>query len=150
MTAITVTIPGEPIPYARAQTSVSFSGKKGRRHDPRVADYLDKVRLFSAQAIGNARRSGIAWPRSGVHYAVLVLIVRSSAHACDVDNIAKSALDGCTGPAALWLDDSRVDDLRVVRCAPDKESPRLVVMASTTGPPKPLDDLDWIAPRRIA
>lgn len=95
MTAITVTIPGEPIPYSRARTAVHFGGGKGRYHDPKLTEWLTKARLLAAQAIGNARRSGIAWPRAGAHYAVLVLVVRSTHRAADVDNLAKSGLDGC-------------------------------------------------------
>lgn len=57
------------------------------------------------------------------------------------------SMDGCTGPGALWLDDRDVVDLRVVRCAPEKDNPRMVIMAQTIGAPKPLEDLDWIARR---
>lgn len=147
MTAISVTIPGEPIPYARARAAVHFGGGKGRYHDPKLADWLTRARLLAAQAVGNARRAGVAWPRAGARYSVLVLVVRSTHRACDVDNLAKSALDGCTGPGSLWLDDADVDDLRVVRCAPDKSEPRMVIMAQTIGMPKPMEDLDWITRR---
>lgn len=148
MTAITVTIPGEPIPYSRAKTAHFFEAGGGRRtgrmHDVRLADYLTTCRLAALQATQRARLAGIAWPRADVRYAVLVLVVRSTGQRCDVDNLAKSALDGMTGPQGLWLDDHAVDDLRVVRCAPERDAPRLVVMAQTIGTAKPLDDLDWL------
>lgn len=144
MTAITVTIPGEPIPYARAGGRAGG----GRLHDDRTRDYMQKVGLFAMQAIGNARRIGIAWPRSGVKYAALVLVVRTTHHVADLDNIAKSVLDGATGPAALWLNDSDVDDLRVKRCAPDRENPRVLLMVSTIPKASPIDDCDWLIPQR--
>jgi len=151
LTAITVTIPGNPIPYARAEGSVQFGGAKGRRHDPRVADYLEKVRLFATQAVQRSKLAGVTWPRTGARYAVLVLVVRETGQVCDVDNLAKSALDGCAADrrsklGGLWVNDSDVDDLRIVRCAPEREGARLVVMAQTITGPKALDDLDWIRP----
>lgn len=33
----------------------------------------------------------------------------------DLDNMLKALLDACTH-AGLWLDDSQIDDLRIVRC----------------------------------
>lgn len=154
MTAITVTIPGNPVPYARADSSIQFGGGKGRRHDPRVADYLEKCRLFATQATQQARLAGIAWPRTGVRYAVLVLVVRETGQVCDVDNVAKSALDGCGADrrsklGGLWINDTDVDDLRVVRCAPERENARLVVMAQTIGSAKSIDDLEWMRPQTL-
>lgn len=147
MTAITVTIPGNPIPYARAETRKGG----GRFHGDAVADYLDKVRLFATQATQRTKLAGVTWPRTGARYAVLVLIVRETGQVCDVDNLAKSALDGCAADrrsklGGLWVNDSDVDDLRIVRCAPERDGAQLVVMAQTITGPKALDDLDWLRP----
>lgn len=147
MTAITVTIPGNPIPYER--TGGTSGGR--RLHTPKTRDYLERIGAFAMQATQRSKMTGITWPTEG-RYSVLVLVVRERLDG-DVDNIAKAALDGCSaqwaGPGALWKHDTRVDDLRVVRCAPDRENPRLVIMASTVDhKPRSIDDLDWMRPQR--
>lgn len=131
MTSIVVTVPGNPVPYARAQTGAMFGGKKGRYHDPRVREYLERVRVHCMQATARALRAGLAWPREGARYEVLVLVVRENHRVADIDNLLKSALDGATGPTGLWLNDADVQDARVVRCEPSKSEPRLVIVART-------------------
>lgn len=149
MSSIVVTVPGNPVPYARAQTARKFGGGKGRFHDPRVTEYLAKVRVLSLQATQNAKRAGLDWPRSGVRYEVLVLIVRETMHQFDVDNVLKSALDGATadrktGHGGLWLNDCDVHDARVVRCRHAPLDARLVIVARALDgdPPSALDLLD--------
>lgn len=143
MKTITVTIPGEPMPYQR--TTNRKGG--GRRHTDDFSSYLDRVRMLAMQATARARAAGAPWPRDVMRYDVLVLVVRSTRQTCDVDNFAKTALDGCTGPQGLWLNDASVDDLRVRRCAPDKGDPCMVVIASAHDrKPLPITDLDWLTP----
>lgn len=148
MTAITVTIPTNPIPYGRTGGEIA-----GRRvHTPETRDYLSTVAAFCTQATQRAKVAGIRWP-TDARYAVLVLIVRERLDG-DVDNVAKAALDGCSSQwakhGALWKSDARVDDLRVVRCAADRENPRLVIMARTLDrKPSPIEDLEWLRPGPI-
>lgn len=128
-TSIVVVVPGNPVPYERAD------GRHGggRRHSDRMRSYLELVRLCSWQAVGQLRSRGVEWPTSGVRYGVTVYLARETAHTCDVDNVLKSALDGATiprgGVMGLWRNDSAIDDARVVRLAPSRDTPALVMRA---------------------
>lgn len=149
MSMLTVTVPGNPIPYTR------IASRNGQRFTPpALRSYLGTLRVYAIQATAQAARAGIRWPRAGAHYSLLVLVVRKDRHPFDADNVLKTACDGMTGPSGLWLDDRDVVDARVVRCAPDAENPRLVVMASTRPAPMAIEELDWIVggrfPERLA
>lgn len=50
----------------------------------------------------------------------------------DLDNMMKAALDALTH-AGAWGDDSQIDDLRIVRCATDKDEPRIEIIVTELG-----------------
>lgn len=53
----------------------------------------------------------------------------------DVDNICKATLDGLTA-AMLWVDDSQIDRLLVVRCGVKKPGGVRVIVHAIKEPPK--------------
>lgn len=57
---------------------------------------------------------------------VTFVLVPPTAHRRDLDNHLKAAQDALTH-AGFWRDDGQVDDLRIVRGAPDQALPRLEV-----------------------
>jgi crossover junction endodeoxyribonuclease RusA len=67
------------------------------------------------------------WPLTG-RYSVHIGAWFADHRRCDIDNIAKSVLDGLNGVA--WRDDSSVDRLEITRCHCDIE--KLYVHVSLT------------------
>lgn len=69
-----------------------------------------------AQVIMLARQSGgiAAWPIID-RLAVRIDAAPPDRRKRDLDNITKALLDALTH-AGVWLDDSQIDDLRIVRC----------------------------------
>lgn len=120
---VSFTVPGEPMPWERAEPSIRGGGK-GKLHvtfraPDRTAAYEQRVR-FVAQA---ARPAG--WPMR-CRYRVELTICRAEPRG-DVDNYTKSALDSfnprrakyagkglrrrlvrAAVPGVLWVDDGRV------------------------------------------
>ena len=129
MTALSFSIPGQPVPYQR----VASSGRQ-RFTAPRSRAYMRSVGLHTVQAVARAKRAGITWP-TDARYAVTLVVVNGDRRARDLDNVAKN-LDGATG--VLWADDSQIWCLRVIRAEPDKARPRLVVHVAAVS-------ADWLA-----
>ncbi len=122
MSCLAFTVPGQPVPKERPRVV------RGRTYTPpRTAAYEALVGLHAMQATANwARAMGRQWDRAA-RYSVTLALFRKDARGCDIDNLAKSALDGCIGAAGLWLDDSQIDELLVVRGEVDKAHPRVVL-----------------------
>lgn len=121
MTCIAFTIEGNPVPKERPRVF-------GRRTitPKRTAAYEALVKHACIDAAKSWKRAmGAAWPLDA-RYSVTLLVVRDSKRSADLDNFAKSILDGAKG--ALWLDDAQVDELSVCRGAVDKAHPRVVMM----------------------
>lgn len=108
---------GQPIPKARprmAQSGHVFTPK-------RTLDYERRVMLC-------ARQAGLRRPCAGAVSVTLHLFVANRRRA-DIDNIAKSILDGLNGIA--YADDSQVADLRVSRSF-DASNPRAEISIEIT------------------
>lgn len=127
---IVFTIPGKAVPKGRAR-----KGRGGHWHTPqKTIDYEAAVawNALTARQIDVQRRRK-AWPLEA-DYHVELRVVPGSAHRQDVDNIAKSVLDGAI--RTLWDDDSRVSKLTVER-APQSRSPQVVVRVTVVEGPTP-------------
>jgi Holliday junction resolvase RusA-like endonuclease len=122
MTILAFTIPGQPVPWMRAD------GNGKRRFTPTpLATYETLAGLHAMKAAAAyRRRTGTAWPTAAL-YAVRIAGFRRDMRRADADNIAKAIMDGVTGAAGIWDDDCRVVDMRCVR-ALDRESPRLTMI----------------------
>ncbi len=107
---ISFTVPGRPVPKQRPRM-----GRGGHMYTPRrTRDYEQLVGQCALAAGAKRNREPVA-VRLEIH-------VRPSLR-LDVDNVAKSVLDGCNG--VVWDDDARVRCLEVVRVDDDDE--RVVV-----------------------
>ena len=118
MTSISFVVPGQPVPYQR----VASRGTQ-RFTTPKSRAYMGAVRLRSMQAVGQAKHAGTPWPLDA-RYAVEIHVTNGDRRARDLDNVAKN-LDGCKD--VLWYDDAQIDDLRIVRCEPNKDAAQLVI-----------------------
>ena len=110
----TVSIPGLPIPKGRAR-----HGANGNVYTPaQTVDYESKVGWCGRQAM-KARKP------SRARLAVVIDLYGEDIKVGDVDNYAKSILDGLN--KIVYVDDKQVDDLHIRRHieAPD---PRAVVV----------------------
>jgi Holliday junction resolvase RusA-like endonuclease len=83
------------------------------------------VGLYALQA----RQRVASWPLGG-RYAVTLEVIRSDARG-DLDNMVKSALDGCN--SILWNDDGQVDGIQAWRRSLDAQGPRLVMLVAVIG-----------------
>jgi len=102
------TIPGAPVPKGRPRVVRSGGGKTRGVTPPRTRVYEATVGVYALQA--RQLHPG-PWPLD-VHYSVTAEIAGGRG---DLDNVAKSLLDGCNG--VLWSDDARVRRLLVERVA---------------------------------
>ena len=102
-------VPGAPVPKGRPR--VVRNGGKVRGVTPaRTRAYESTVGVYALQARQLHPGPG-PWPLDA-HYSVTAEIAGGRG---DIDNIAKSLLDGCNG--VLWSDDARVRRLLVERVA---------------------------------
>ena len=99
---MTFDIPGKPQPKQRAR-----KGANGRWYTPVKTQKYE--RLVAAYAVV-ARPRG--W-RMDARYTVTIHVFAPDKRRRDLDNVAKSILDGLNG--VLWDDDAQVDGLTVVR-----------------------------------
>jgi crossover junction endodeoxyribonuclease RusA len=106
MTVLEYFIPGEPVPCARPRL-----GKYGNIYTPSETQKYEKhVAQVSALWAMHHR-----WerPEAKTPLQVTLTITRSKARG-DIDNIAKSVLDGITKSKRVWVDDRSVTELRCV------------------------------------
>ena len=112
---MTITIPGKPQPKQRARR-----GKGGRWYTPK------ETKAFES-SVGAYAWHGVCqqkwWDLDG-RFAVELDIYFPDKRRRDIDNVAKSVLDGCNG--ILWDDDSQVVELVLKRFL-DRENPRTVM-----------------------
>jgi len=102
MHEITFTVPGRPVPAVR----MTQRGKWVKPNAQRYLSYKDQIGWEARAVMG--RREPLAGP-----VGVEVTAVISGGRPGDVDNIAKSILDGCNG--VIWDDDRQVVALHVYR-----------------------------------
>lgn len=105
MTTITLPYPPTINSYWRTVSGRVLISAKGRIYRTQVAN-----------AVMLARRAGNvpAWPIPQ-RLAVRLDAAPPDRRKRDLDNITKALLDALTH-AGVWLDDSQIDDLRIVRC----------------------------------
>lgn len=99
MQPIRITIPGRPIPKGRPR--LGMSGRKAYVYTPPKTAEYEKLVGWVAKSLG-------CKPVDGLVSVSLHVYCRGK---MDVDNVAKSILDGLNG-VAYW-DDDQVVDLRV-------------------------------------
>lgn len=118
---LVVRIPGQPQPWMRA------GGNGSRRYNPPQLEAYEEAaaaHAFRATAV-YACEHRRQWDRAAL-YVLTVAGFRADLRRADVDNIAKSIMDGLT-KGCVWDDDSQVVDMRVVR-ALDRTTPRLTAL----------------------
>jgi len=98
---MTFSIPGKPQPKQRAR-----KGANGRWYTPEATQKYE--RLVGACALVRSKM----W-RIDARYTVTIHVFAPDKRRRDLDNVAKSILDGLNG--ILWADDAQVDGLMVVR-----------------------------------
>lgn len=114
MTTFAFTVLGPPRPWQRAQV-----GANGKHFKPRRTRAYQKL---VATVAGLMRPR--AWPLEA-RYRVEAKVFFPDARTRDIDNVAKSLLDGLNG--VLWKDDRQVELLSMQR-AVDRTSPRIEVV----------------------
>lgn len=119
MSALVFTVLGSPLPWQRTK---EYRGKhltpKGQRtYQKRVKQAADLAWKLS--------RNRAHWP-TDARYEVVVVAHWPDAHARDIDNALKQALDSIQG--VLFRNDCMVDHASGHRGCVDKLDPRLVVL----------------------
>ena len=99
---ITFTIPGRPIPKGRPRLGVR--GRRAYIYTP------ERTREYE-QAVGLCARAAVQGDALECPVAVKIDLFLHGKRRIDVDNCAKSILDGMNG--VVYLDDNQVVDLRV-------------------------------------
>lgn len=118
------TVPGKPVPKQRAR-----KGAGGRWYTPQATRQYEATVGWAAVAARNAwQRTGkrLLWPLDA-QYAVTIRVTPQTRRRMDLDNAAKSLLDGITG--VLWNDDSQVARLVVERTDLGEPSVNVIVTA---------------------
>lgn len=110
---LSIVIPSEPVPKARARTV------RGHSYTPA------RTRVAQDAVAWHARQSYRLSPMRGRVGIEIVFRCRSRRR-CDVDNLAKLVMDGMNG--ILYRDDSQIDVLRIKRVHVDS-GPCTVVTA---------------------
>lgn len=103
LTAVQITVPGDPKPTARARTGAQGGGHHFTPKPSR--DAQDRVRLAWLEAVRT-----VDWPLEPTRqYAVRVTFHRATFRRADLDNLTKTVLDGLNRVA--FPDDSQVTAL---------------------------------------
>jgi Holliday junction resolvase RusA-like endonuclease len=126
MSALSFIVPGVPVPKARPRVVRTNGGVRGVTPAATRA-WEQTVGAYALQARQALR---VSWPLAA-RYAVTIEAVRDRRG--DMDNILKSALDGCNG--ILWGDDAQVDGIQAWRRPLDAQGPRLVVLVTVLEAP---------------
>jgi Holliday junction resolvase RusA-like endonuclease len=121
---ITFTVPGPPVPCARARVYPGADGKTSAVTPAKTRAYKTHVGILALAA----RSDAASWPLAKL-YAVTLHVYRAEARG-DWDNYAKGLCDALTG--ILWLDDSQVIEAHVVLHV-DRVNPRAEVMVAARG-----------------
>lgn len=101
---VSFTIPGRPVPAVRMTQKGKFTSRRAHRY------------LAYKDAVGWAFRNaypGYGKPRDDLrfHVNVTVFVSKPESHSWDVDNVAKTVLDGLNN--VVWKDDKQVDHLQI-------------------------------------
>lgn len=127
MAELVISIPSDPVPKERPRVSAW-----GPSYTPPRTKAYQKLVGQCAAAVVAAHRD---WPTDG-WYRVELVFRREHARG-DLDNVAKSVLDGMNG--IVWLDDSRVIELhaRRVYVGAVGARVRVTVLPAPDGAPRP-------------
>ena len=115
---IAFTVPGPPIPLARARVFVRSNGKIGSANPARSTGYKQKVALYF-----NASKRSIDWPLDG-RFTMSIKVYWPDARRRDLSNLAKGVEDSLIGLA--YNDDSQIDEIHLFGTI-DRERPRIEV-----------------------
>ena len=107
MTALRFTVPGNPVPKSRPRVvkGHTYTPMATKRAEQWIAMHARKARVLKTD--GQVKLS--------------VSFYRESAHACDLDNLAKTVCDALNGIA--WKDDRQIVWLAALK-AIDRSNPR--------------------------
>ena len=108
------TVQGEPVPKARARTV------GGHTFTPERTRNAERAVLLAWMRAGISHR-----PRKEDRYRVTLTFWRATRRACDIDNLAKTVLDGLN--AFAWCDDSQVHQLVLHKLPADADGPRTAI-----------------------
>jgi Holliday junction resolvase RusA-like endonuclease len=119
-TILRFTVPGAPVPCARARVfKDSRTGKTRSANPARTTAYKRAARTHCALAANLAR-----WkPDAGGEYEVVLVVYRAK-RVGDLDNYYKGVIDAMKGIA--WVDDRQVVEAHVTLRV-DRVNPRVVV-----------------------
>ena len=124
--SVSFVVEGRPVGKERPR----FSRRKGRVYTPTKSKaYEIKVGLRGKEAMQRSRSEG-GWPLPP--FAVVIDIVWQDDRRPDVDNVAKSVLDGLNGIA--WKDDKQVTCCTVRSAGYDRARPRITVTIASDTP----------------
>jgi len=116
VTALCFEVPGVPQPMQRPRL-----GANGNVYTPRKT--LGFEHAVATHALSKMRAA--VWSVRGTgRYAIAIRAFFPDARRLDLDNVVKSALDGCT--PLVWADDSQVDELHAWRGV-DAKRPRVEI-----------------------
>lgn len=133
MTALQFSMVGDPRGKGRPRATVRMVGRKPIATiytDPKTRRYESSVRSVAQKAMAGlaplegplsvSLRFRLAVPKSTPKYLRSAYLTGEDAYlgAFDVDNLAKSILDGCNG--ACWGDDRQIVRLFVTKVAAEK------------------------------
>ena len=102
---IVLTVPGEPVPKARARRSAAggwYTPKETRDAEAAIAITVKAAMSRHGITLDDTSRFSVA---------LAFYVTTKKRH--DIDNLAKLVLDACNG--IVWKDDSQVDRLLVER-----------------------------------
>jgi Holliday junction resolvase RusA-like endonuclease len=138
MTSLAFSVPGLPQPKQRPRVD----GRNGRIYTPKKTGVFEQtLKVHAMRAIMLHR-----WPpRFEGPVAVWLHVYFPDARPRDIDNAAKSALDGAN--EVVWKDDSQVHELHVYRRI-DRAKPRLEFRVEPLAQGGSHDDRDSAAPHR--
>jgi Holliday junction resolvase RusA-like endonuclease len=126
-TRLSFSVPGPPVPCARARVFADRNTGRVRSAVPaRTRTYENHVRSVAQGAALAAR-----WSVEDVASYAIELSVFRDVRRGDWDNFSKSITDACNG--VLWKDDRQISDA-VVRVRYDKAAPRVEVTVERLAP----------------
>ena len=112
---LTFTVPGPPVPKARARVVTDENGTRGvtpsktKAYEKHVGTLALAVRMYGS---GWPDRPAWPWQDKAARFGIVVKLYLSGREG-DGDNYFKSITDACNN--VLWVDDRQIDDGRFVK-----------------------------------